>query len=124
MYASPARLDLHAHDTDVRRIDIDKVENFLESGQRDQCVNAVDTIFDEVGYAALESFMLRLYITMDIYVCARTFSKRFGISGEEFTKQFGTIDDMPRNLFCCDVPLSTGPPNEYPFLQSRRSPFK
>ncbi len=98
MYTSPARLDLHAHDTDVRRIDIDKVENFLESGQRDQCVSAVDTIFDEVGYAALESFMLRLYITMDIYVCARTFSKRFGISGEEFTKQFGTIDDMPRNL--------------------------
>ena len=32
MYSS-TRLDIHAHDTDVRRIDIDKVERFLESGQ-------------------------------------------------------------------------------------------
>lgn len=97
MYSS-SRPGIRAHDTDVRRIDIDKVERFLESGQRDQCSNAVDSLFEEINYTALESFMLRLYITMDIYVCSRTFSKRFGISGDQFNKEFGSIDDMPKNL--------------------------
>ena len=83
---------------DVKKPDIVKIEHFLESGKRELSGVVVDSFLQETGYDRLESLMLRLYITMELYVCARTFTQRFDVSNEAFTQRFGSIDEVPEKL--------------------------
>lgn len=83
---------------DVNKPDIMKIEHFLESGRRELSRSVVNTYLEENGYDRLDSLMLRLYITMEIYVCARTFTKRFDVPIEDFTRRFGSIDEVPDRL--------------------------
>lgn len=83
---------------DVKKPDIVKIEHFLESGKRELSRAVVDSFLQEIGYDRLESLMLRLYITMELYVCARTFTQRFDVPNEAFTQRFGSIDEVPEKL--------------------------
>ena len=84
--------------TDVHKINIAEIEQLLRSGQKGSCRRVLQDFFDEIGFSCLESLMLRLYITMEIYVSARTFTKELGISNEEFMSRFGSIDDIEPRL--------------------------
>ena len=83
---------------DVKKPDIMKIEHFLESGKRELSRAVVNTFLEEIGYDRLESLMLRLYITMELYVCARSFTQRFDVPNEAFTQRFGSIDEVPEKL--------------------------
>ena len=83
---------------DVKKPDIVKIEHFLESGKKELSGMVIDSFFQEIDYDRLESLMLRLYIAMELYVCARTFTQRFGVLNEEFTQRFGSIDEVPEKL--------------------------
>ena len=45
---------------DVKRIDIKKTEELLQSGSLENCDDMLDILLDEVGFTAIESLMLRL----------------------------------------------------------------
>lgn len=83
---------------DVQKIDMKKIEQFLRSGKKESCRDVLNTFFEDVGYERLESMMLRLYITMDIYISARTFTRELSIPNEDFTFRFGSIDDIAEKL--------------------------
>ncbi|MFA5658844.1 MAG: AraC family transcriptional regulator [Oscillospiraceae bacterium] len=83
---------------DVQKIDTEKLDVFLRSGNKDNCREVLSSFFEDVGYDRLESLMLRLYIIMDIYICARSYTKELCISNEEFIKRFGSVDDIAVNL--------------------------
>ena len=90
--------DKKENKTDVQKIDMDKIDQFLRSGKRGKCKEVLNSFFEDVGYERLESFMFRLYITMDIYISARTFTRELSISNEEFINRFGSIDDIAAKL--------------------------
>ena len=90
--------DKKQNKTDVQKIDMDKIDQFLRSGKKEKCQEVLNSFFKDVGYDRLESFMFRLYITMDIYVSARTFTRELSISNEEFTNRFGSIDEIAVKL--------------------------
>lgn len=83
---------------DVSRVDTSSIERFLESGRREDCRSTVEGFFAGEGSSAMDSLIMRLYITIDIYVCARAFTRRLGISTDEFTKEFDIVDNLPKNL--------------------------
>ncbi|WP_028518689.1 helix-turn-helix domain-containing protein [Ruminococcus flavefaciens] len=83
---------------DVKRIDIKKTEELLQSGSLENCDDMLDILLDEVGFTAIESLMLRLYICMEIYVTAYAFSQKLGVSTEKFYESFGTADEIGNEL--------------------------
>ncbi|HNX63662.1 MAG TPA: helix-turn-helix transcriptional regulator [Oscillospiraceae bacterium] len=90
--------DKNQYKTDVQKIDMAKIDQFLRSGKREKRKEILNSFFEEVGYERLESLMFRLYITMDIYISVRTFTREIGITNEEFTNRFGSIDDIAAKL--------------------------
>ena len=83
---------------EVRRLDIKKVEELLQSGSLENCDEMLDSILNEVDYTKIKSLMIRLYVCMDIYVAAGTFARKIGISSEKFFEHFGTADDIGNEL--------------------------
>ncbi len=79
---------------DVQKISIEKIEQFLRSGNKEKCSELLDSFFEDIGNDKLESLMLRLYITMDIFISCRSFTRELNIPNEEFTLRFGSIDDI------------------------------
>ncbi|WP_173458532.1 helix-turn-helix transcriptional regulator [Ruminococcus flavefaciens] len=83
---------------DVKRLDIKKTEELLQSGSLETCDPMLDAILDEVGFADIQSLMLRLYVCMDIYVAAHAFAQKIGVSSEKFFECFGTADEIGAEL--------------------------
>ena len=83
---------------DITRADIKKIEDILQSGKLENCADMLDSVLDEVRFSQIESLVIRLYVCMDIYVAAHSFSKRIGISSEKFCENFGTADDVSAKL--------------------------
>jgi two-component system response regulator YesN len=83
---------------DVRRIDIKKTEELLQSGSLENCDVMLDKVLDEVNFSEMQSLMLRLYISMEIYVTAYAFAQKIGVSSDEFYECFGTADEVGKEL--------------------------
>lgn len=83
---------------DAQRINTDKLEKLLKSGSVDMCTEVLEEFFEEIGFFKIQSFLMRLYVAMDIYILVRTFSKDLGIPNEKFVKQYGSIDDIERSI--------------------------
>lgn len=83
---------------DVQKFDVQGIEQFLRSGKKEECRQVLEEFFAQVGEERLKSLMLRLYLTMDIYIIARTFTKELNISNDEFIKRFGTVEDISSKL--------------------------
>ncbi|MDO4863071.1 MAG: AraC family transcriptional regulator [Ruminococcus sp.] len=83
---------------DVKRIDIRKVEDLLQSGKLEDCTEKLDSILEEVDFSRIESLVMRLYVCMDIYVAAHTFAEKIGVSNESFCEHFGIADDIGSKL--------------------------
>lgn len=87
---------------DVKRLDTKKTEELLQSGSLENCDDMLDKVLDEVGFAHMQSLMLRLYVCMDIYVTAYDFAQKIGVSNDKFTAAFGTADDIGSELMTID----------------------
>ena len=87
---------------EVRRLDIKKVEELLQSGSLENCDDMLDSILNEVEYTRIKSLMIRLYVCMDIYVAANSFARKIGISNEKFCEHFGTADEIGNELMSAE----------------------
>lgn len=83
---------------DVQRFDTKKIEALLHSGSLKSCRETVDSYLAEIRFSELRSLMLRLYVVMDLYIVARSFTKEIGISNEQFIREFGSIDEISSRL--------------------------
>lgn len=90
----------------VNRLDSKRIESLLQSGRLESCRDELDAVLDEVNFSRLRSLMLRLYVVMDIYICANSFCRDIGISNEEFTRNFGVIDELETKLGTIEETLS------------------
>ena len=90
---------------DVKRLDIKKIEDLLQSGSLESCDEILDSILSEVEYIRIKSLMIRLYVCMDIYVAAHTFARKIGISNDKFFGHFGTADEIGTELMTADDTL-------------------
>ena len=88
--------------SDIRRPDIEKIKALLRSGSLSSCGEVLDDVLEEVNFFGIRSFMLRLYICMDIFVAARDFSKEIGVSDDRFAERFGTVVDIERKMIGAD----------------------
>ena len=66
---------------DYNGVDRKLIENFLKTGEIDECGLFIEEYFEAVGKENYMSLMLRQYITMDIFYCVREFVK--SINSEE-----------------------------------------
>ena len=87
---------------DVKRLDIKKIEDLLQSGCLENCDEMLDNILSEVEYTRIKSLMIRLYVCIDIYVAAHTIARKIGVSNEKFFGHFGTADDIGTELMTED----------------------
>ncbi|MBR5371483.1 MAG: helix-turn-helix domain-containing protein [Oscillospiraceae bacterium] len=87
---------------DVSRINTQKIEHLLQSGKLESCRETVELFLQEINFRSLESLMLRLYVTMDIYIAARSFSREIGIENELFVARFGSIDEISGKMQTVD----------------------
>lgn len=90
----------------VNCLDSKRIESLLQSGRLENCRDELDAVLDEVNFSGLRSLMLRLYVVMDIYICANSFCSDIGISNEEFTRNFGVIDELETKLGTIEETLS------------------
>lgn len=86
----------------VRRLDIRKIEELLQSGRLESCDVMLDAILEEVRFTRIQSLVIRLYVCMDIYVAAHSFAEKIGIDNERFCEHFGTADDISTKLMSID----------------------
>lgn len=80
----------------VRKIDTEQIEKLLNNGSLENSTEIIDGFFIETGFRELKSLLLRLYISTDIYITAKTFAEKIGVSEEEFIARFGTVDDIEK----------------------------
>lgn len=86
----------------VRRLDVQKIENLLRSGSLYNCRSELDSLLDEIRFDDLHSLVLRMYVCTDIYISARSFSRELGISDSAFAEQFGEADDIELKITAVD----------------------
>lgn len=87
---------------DVSRINTEKIEQLLQSGRLERCRDTVQQFLRDVHFQELTSLMLRLYVIMDIYIVARSFTREIGVPNEEFIAEFGSIDEISAQLQTVD----------------------
>ena len=87
---------------DIHRVNTEQIEHLLQSGKLSSCHDAVEAFLREIRFQELNSLMLRLYVCMDIYIAARSFSHGIGISNDQFVAQFGSIDEIAVQLQTVD----------------------
>ncbi len=61
--------------TDYNGVDRKLIENFLKTGDLDECGLFIDEYFEAVGKENYMSLLLRQYMAMDIFYCVREFVK-------------------------------------------------
>lgn len=83
---------------DVKRISTEKIESLLRSGRIESCQDVVSEFFNEIKFHEFQSLMFRLYVGMDVYIAARSFSRELGVSNSEFVRSFGSIDEISGHL--------------------------
>lgn len=83
---------------DVRRLDTRALKALLQSGKLEKCREVLNAYLEQVQFQHLHSLMLRLYVGMDVYIVARSFSRNLGITNTQFTARFGSIDDISGKL--------------------------
>lgn len=91
---------------EVSRIDTSEIEQLLQSGRLSSSHDTLEAFLEKTRFRELESLMLRLYIGMDIYMVAKTFAFGLGITGEQFTSRFGSIDEIAPRLQTVDSTTS------------------
>ncbi len=83
---------------DVKRFDTERIESLLRTGKIEDCRAVLDDFLEEMQFGELQSLMLRLYVGMDIYIVARSFSRELGIPNAIFVRSFGSIDEISTHL--------------------------
>ncbi|MBR3629610.1 MAG: helix-turn-helix domain-containing protein [Oscillospiraceae bacterium] len=88
--------------TAVKKPDIRQIERLLRSSSLEQCREDFDALLEDMHFAELDSLVLRIYISTDMYLTARSFARELGISDTAFTAQFGHPEDLEQHLVTID----------------------
>ena len=90
----------------IKKPDAVKIESLLQSGGIDNCREQLEEILGEAGIMELDSLMVRLYVSMEIYIAAHSFSSGIGVDSTAFCERFGTVDDIGSRLVTQESSLS------------------
>ena len=90
----------------IKKPDAVKIESLLLSGGIDNCREQLEEILGEAGIMELDSLMVRLYVSMEIYIAAHSFSSGIGVDSTAFCERFGTVDDIGSRLVTQESSLS------------------
>ena len=80
------------------RPDTERIKELLGSGSPSECRGVLDSVLRDMRFDDMTSLMLRLYACMDIYIAAKSFSKEIGVTDEQFSARFGSVDDIEPRL--------------------------
>ncbi len=83
---------------DVSKVETTKIEQLLRNGNKDICRDTLISFLEDSGFYKTKSLLMRLYVTMDLYILIRSFSKEMNVSNEEFVELYGTIDDIEQKM--------------------------
>ena len=83
---------------DMIRPDTARIYDLLRSGSESECRGVLDSVLDGTGFRRMKSVIIKLYVYMDIFITAKSFSGEIGISDEQFTERFGTVDEIGAKL--------------------------
>ncbi|MCQ2416940.1 MAG: helix-turn-helix domain-containing protein [Oscillospiraceae bacterium] len=86
------------HQKGIKMLDKEKITAILQYGTLDNCRDLLHNYLAQSDFFSLESLMLRLYISMDVYIAAQNMSQSFGVSHGEFISYFGSIDDVANRM--------------------------
>jgi two-component system response regulator YesN len=84
--------------SDVQMLDHRQLTALMQFGDLESCADTFESYLDKVKFFSMESLMLRLYIGMDVYLAAQNVARGFGVTNEEFTHSFGSIDDISAKM--------------------------
>jgi len=73
--------------SDYSGVDRKLIQNFLKTGNAEECGRFIDEYFEAVGEGNYMSLLLRQYMTMDIFYCVQEFIKSLNISEEEASSE-------------------------------------
>ena len=80
----------------IRKLDTEQIERLIKNGSLENGRAVIADFFDKIDFLNLQSVLLRLYISTDIYITAKSFANEIGVSDEEFTGKFGSVDDIEK----------------------------
>lgn len=90
----------------IKKPDAEKIESLLQSGGIDNIRERLVEILTEAGIIGLDSLMVRVYASMEIYIAAHSFAQGIGIDSAAFCERFGTVDDIGGRLSTQESSLS------------------
>lgn len=94
-----ARMISDADEVDLSTLQFWKTDrtilmNFLRSGTEDDIGSFVEAMINDVGRQNLDSFMLRQYILMDVYLTVSTFLEALGYPKEQIEEACGNYKEL------------------------------
>ena len=69
----------------IRKLDTEQIERLIKNGSLENGREVISDFFDKIDFLNLQSVLLRLYISTDIYITAKSFANEIGVSDEDFT---------------------------------------
>ena len=79
---------------DISKIDKTMIDRFLRSGDKAQAELLVTELFANLGKTGMDSYLLRQYIVMDIYITASAFLGELGVDQSLFFQRCGRIEQI------------------------------
>lgn len=85
---------LKASSLNVINIDREIVERFLKTGLKSEVRHFIDEYFESVGESGIRSFLLRQYVTMDMFFTTVAMLRQIGYDSEDLVERCGDFQAM------------------------------
>ena len=85
---------LKASSLNVINMDREIVERFLKTGLKSEVRHFIDEYFESVGESGIRSFLLRQYVTMDMFFTTVAMLRQIGYDSEDLVERCGDFQAM------------------------------
>ncbi len=85
---------LKASSLNVINMDREIVERFLKTGLKSEVRHFIDEYFESVGESGIRSFLLRQYVTMDMFFTTVAMLRQIGYDSEDLMERCGDFQAM------------------------------
>ncbi len=92
--------------TDYSGVDRKLIQNFLKTGNAEECGRFIDEYFEAVGEGNYMSLLLRQYMTMDIFYCVQEFIKSLNIREEDTPAELTDLKQVTKAIEKADSTMN------------------
>lgn len=82
--------------SDYSGIDRKLIQNFLKTGNVEECGRFIDEYFEAIGESNYMSLLLRQYMTMDIFYCVQEFIKSLNVPEENIPSELMDLKQVTK----------------------------